>query len=189
MPIPRTLVLKCPSCGGKLEIASDMEQFACGYCGTEQVVVRRGGTVSLKPVVEAIERVQQGTDKVAAEMALKRLQEELKAAEGEYVTLLPIPSIDWPSLITGILFLGVSVPFVFIPFFAVDEEHAKSSQCCVLPAAIVAIFGLVATIGSIPRNRAAVHAENARRARANENLERKIADLQRKIAETRSKLD
>jgi ribosomal protein S27AE len=77
MTEPRLLTLKCPNCGANLGIAPDMTQFACGYCGTEQVVQRRGGTVSLKPVTDAIEKVQAGTDRVAAELAIQRLQQEL----------------------------------------------------------------------------------------------------------------
>jgi hypothetical protein len=56
-----------------------MTKFACGYCGAEQIVERRGGTVALKPIADAIARVQVGTDKTAAELALKRLPQELKA--------------------------------------------------------------------------------------------------------------
>jgi hypothetical protein len=56
-----------------------MNRFACGYCGTEQVVERKGGTVALKPITDAIARVQVGTDKTAAELALNRLPQELNA--------------------------------------------------------------------------------------------------------------
>ena len=73
----RTLTLKCPSCGSGLEVSPDMERFSCGYCGTEQMVQRRGGTVSLKLITAAISKVQVGTDKTAAELALVRLQQEL----------------------------------------------------------------------------------------------------------------
>jgi predicted RNA-binding Zn-ribbon protein involved in translation (DUF1610 family) len=73
----RILAMKCPSCGAMLDISNEMTRFACGYCGTEQVVERSGGTVSLKPVIEAIASVQTGTDKTAAELALKRLEGEL----------------------------------------------------------------------------------------------------------------
>lgn len=73
--------LKCPSCAGALEVTSDMDRFACGYCGSEQMVVRQGGTVSLKLVTDAISRVQVGTDKTAAELALKRLEGEIRNAE------------------------------------------------------------------------------------------------------------
>lgn len=69
--------LNCANCGGKLEIYEDMNRFACGYCGTEQIVQRRGGTVALKAVTEAIQKVQIGTDKTAAELAIVRLEKEL----------------------------------------------------------------------------------------------------------------
>jgi hypothetical protein len=53
-----------------------MNHFACGYCGVEQFVERRGGTVALKAVTGAIEKVRVGTDKTAAELAIRRLKEE-----------------------------------------------------------------------------------------------------------------
>ena len=73
----QVIVLKCASCGAKLEVTQNMNRFACGYCGIEQMVERRGGVVALKPVIDAIARVQTGTDKTAAELALRRLKEEL----------------------------------------------------------------------------------------------------------------
>jgi predicted RNA-binding Zn-ribbon protein involved in translation (DUF1610 family) len=75
--------LKCPSCGGKLEISSDMDQFACGYCGSSLEILRRGGTVSLKRLTDAITKVQVGTDKTAAELALQRLIKELEPLKVE----------------------------------------------------------------------------------------------------------
>jgi hypothetical protein len=69
--------MKCPECGAGLQISPTMESFACGYCGTSIRAVRQGGTVSL--VAEAIARIQTGTDKTAAELALIRLKDELKA--------------------------------------------------------------------------------------------------------------
>jgi len=41
------------------------------------VVIRRGGIVSLKPVVEALERVEAGTDRTASELAMARLEKEI----------------------------------------------------------------------------------------------------------------
>ena len=68
--------LNCANCGAKLEIYDDMERFACGYCGTELIAQRRGGTVALRAVTEAIKKVQIGTDKTAAELALLRLNQQ-----------------------------------------------------------------------------------------------------------------
>ena len=75
--------LKCPSCAGKLDVYNDMERFACGYCGAEALVDRRGGSVSLKSLTAVIENVQRGTDKTAAELALIRLQKELVELQDE----------------------------------------------------------------------------------------------------------
>jgi ribosomal protein S27AE len=69
--------LNCANCGGILEVHGDMDQFACGYCGSVQIVERRGGTVALRLVVDAVARVQVGTDRTAAELALVRLEKEL----------------------------------------------------------------------------------------------------------------
>jgi DNA-directed RNA polymerase subunit RPC12/RpoP len=72
------IVLECKGCGAALEIYDDMDSFACRYCGTRMVVQRRGGTVGLKSLEEAIGRVQAGTDKTAAELALVRYKQELE---------------------------------------------------------------------------------------------------------------
>src|SRR5260370_9134138 len=101
--------LKCQSCGGKLDVYEDMERFACGYCGTEMIVQRRGGTVALKLVQEAIKQLQIGTDKTAAELALVRLGDELKVLKGAFDK---ISKTDTPKLlgfVNGILLLIAGV--------------------------------------------------------------------------------
>lgn len=67
------ITLKCQSCGGKLDVYDDMKRFACGYCGNEMLVQRRGGTVSLEKVVEVFEKVEISTNKATAEMAIARI--------------------------------------------------------------------------------------------------------------------
>jgi DNA-directed RNA polymerase subunit RPC12/RpoP len=76
--------LTCANCGGKLEVYDDMERFGCGYCGSEMLVQRRGGTVILKAVTEAIHKVQIGTDKTAAELAIVRLNNEREKLMADY---------------------------------------------------------------------------------------------------------
>ncbi len=75
----KIIAMTCPSCGAGLQVASDMENFACGYCGTSLRAIRRGGTVSL--IADAIAKVQSGTDRTASELALVRLQAELETVE------------------------------------------------------------------------------------------------------------
>ena len=69
--------LSCTNCGAKLDVYEGMERFACGYCGTELIVQRRGGTVALRAVMEAVRKVQVGTDKTAAGLAIARYESEL----------------------------------------------------------------------------------------------------------------
>jgi len=70
------ITLKCPNCGANLQITPDMETFACGHCGTQQIVRRDGGTVSLKVITDAIAGVKASTDRVAAEMEIRRLRDD-----------------------------------------------------------------------------------------------------------------
>lgn len=121
----RTLSLKCPSCGALLDINPETDHFACGYCGTGQIVQRQGGIVALKPVTEAISRVQIGTDRTAAELAIRRITDELNALieRGEQITLAIKRSSDRRS--NGLLFaLGVACLFLGLSGFASGEGPA-----------------------------------------------------------------
>lgn len=75
------VVLNCPNCGAKLEITPEIDRFVCIHCGTQEIVKRSGGIVSIQPLVEGMSRIQQGTDKTAAELAIRRLTEEIAAAK------------------------------------------------------------------------------------------------------------
>lgn len=44
--------LSCRSCGAKLELTEDIDRFSCAHCGSEWVVNRSGGIISLKAVEE-----------------------------------------------------------------------------------------------------------------------------------------
>ncbi|MDP1714155.1 MAG: hypothetical protein Q8L41_05360 [Anaerolineales bacterium] len=79
------VTLTCPSCGGKLQITNDIEQFVCGYCGSEHIVRRGGGIIALAPVIEGIKKVQIGTDKTASELAIKRLEKEIHDLRSELI--------------------------------------------------------------------------------------------------------
>lgn len=72
----RVIMLKCRNCGAALRIHDDMDEIACAFCGVSQVVERVGGTLALKQVGAAIARVQAGTDRTAAELAIVRLEKE-----------------------------------------------------------------------------------------------------------------
>ena len=75
------VTLTCPSCSGKLQINQVLQRFACSYCGTEFVVNRGGGVVSLAPVVEGLKRVEKGVDRTASELAIARLTKDISDIE------------------------------------------------------------------------------------------------------------
>lgn len=81
VPLADYVSLTCPSCGGSLQIPSDINRFACAHCGREHIVRRAPGIVTLTPVVGAIDRVREGVDQAAAELAISRLEREISEVE------------------------------------------------------------------------------------------------------------
>ena len=80
----RVVNLGCTNCGAKLAVGQDIDRFTCGYCGAALVVERSGGTVSLKLVEETLISIRTGTDKTAAELAIRRLTIELQPLLSRY---------------------------------------------------------------------------------------------------------
>jgi ribosomal protein S27AE len=108
--------LNCANCGGVLEIQSDMDRFACGYCGSAQIVERRGGTVALRLVVDAVARVQVGTDRTAAELALVRLEKEIATVNAQWQTASNLFD-NWNSPGSQLAGLGALVAIVVVFLF------------------------------------------------------------------------
>ena len=75
--------LTCPSCGATLDVGPSIDNFACGFCASNIVVERSGNIVVLRLLNQAIGKVQRGTDRTAAELAIRRLSEEVKQLERE----------------------------------------------------------------------------------------------------------
>ncbi len=98
-PEPRSdfITLSCPSCGGKLTITSDIERFACQFCGHEHIVRRSGGLVSLEPVVQVMKSIDSNinlvgvgvnklgfsSEKQVAEQTITRLKGEIANISNE----------------------------------------------------------------------------------------------------------
>lgn len=80
------ITLACPSCGGSLRLTSDIDRFACKYCGREHILrkqVTPGGQVLIDavPVVKHLAKMTRNMDRYASELAIRRLRgerEELK---------------------------------------------------------------------------------------------------------------
>ncbi|HEY3443630.1 MAG TPA: hypothetical protein VGK29_22925 [Paludibaculum sp.] len=116
--------LNCQNCGGKLDIYPDMVRFFCGYCGTGMIVQRRGGTIALNAITSAIGKVQAGTDKTAAELALARYETEMRALTETASTLSGEPyapqriGCTVVLLMMGVIAVPSGSPFL-TPFGAV----------------------------------------------------------------------
>ncbi len=83
--------LTCNCCGGKLEIIDDIERFACRHCGTEWLVNRGGGIVSLKSVEDKLEKISSSSEKTAEhskiladEIKLKAIKEKISILEKDF---------------------------------------------------------------------------------------------------------
>jgi hypothetical protein len=143
-----SISLKCSSCGAGLNIPSDIDQLACGFCGIEQTVQRVGGIIALKPVTDALKQVQVGTDKTAAELALRRLYDEWHAAM--YRRNNMIAYWQWQHYGAGrqafnrSLFLAAIVFFgsIFLSFFIGSQMPAASKSGAAL-APLTWLLGVV----------------------------------------------
>lgn len=115
------ITLACPNCGGKLTITSDLERFACQFCGNEHIVRRTGGTVSLEPVMKmmhtindnitnmsnGLDLVKSISEKQAAEMAIKRINKEIEELQKQRANLESGSNTTW-------LIFGISGAVTFI---------------------------------------------------------------------------
>ncbi len=72
--------LRCPGCGNELPITDDADRCSCSMCGSEYVVKRGNGKVSLSQVV-LIPKIQTDADTSASELALGSLKVELQEIE------------------------------------------------------------------------------------------------------------
>ena len=69
--------LTCRSCRAKTQVPKDLERFACASCGSEHIVKRSGGIVSLSLVAGSIDVDKSGVDKITAELDLVRLKRDI----------------------------------------------------------------------------------------------------------------
>lgn len=106
------ITLSCSSSGVKLKITPHINRFACSYCSHEHIVNRSGGTLSLSPIVDAINQVKTSVDKTTAELTNVRLPKEIENLENQEKALAPRPLRKLPK------WLSSSIPIAIIVFFS-----------------------------------------------------------------------
>jgi hypothetical protein len=136
------ITLSCPSCGAKLEITPDIDRFACGHCGKEHIVKRKGGMVSLSPVVDAIRGVQTGVDKTAAELGIVRLQKEIEEIQAKRNDVLNHNTR--PSAACSVVLLTIGF---FIISFGLLISYGTSISSL---AGLFVIGGVLLVVGLLP---------------------------------------
>ena len=91
-----SLMLSCPNCSAKLKVTRDMEIFKCTHCERQFLINRGEGAVWLSPLQKSLEQIADGSQSVAAELALERLEGEIRALDEEKQRLLG-GRRDWES--------------------------------------------------------------------------------------------
>lgn len=128
--------LTCPKCGGKLQVTKDIEMFACGYCGTEHIVKRGNGIITLKPVLDSIQKVQQGVDKTSSELAIARLTEEVQDIEGQ---IAKMQALDSGQLTFSIL-KGLGIGFIFMLIVIAIGAKVLNTEEGIMSIAVIPIL-------------------------------------------------
>lgn len=125
------ITLTCPNCGGQLQITEDIERFACAHCGTEHVVNRAGGIVSLKPVMDELKEVQRGTDRTASELAINRIANEIEMIEEElgYLRAEKTRIENDPKYKTNFLILTAVPALGLGALFFLGSENSSGLYC------------------------------------------------------------
>jgi ribosomal protein S27E len=167
----RFIHLKCRSCGAQLDIYDDMTRFACGYCGTEMLVERRGGTVALRAIEEVIHKVQIGTDKTAAELALIRLRDEREKLS----KLLPLLSEAHLEDVVGTLRLSFVLLTVALAVFSLSP----------VAGSIFLILTVLMLFWAIPLQQKA----NKKREMRRQEVKSRLREVDNAIAESKKIVD
>ena len=176
--------LKCASCGAALEIQRDMEQFACGFCGSEQIVERRGGTVMLRLVADAVARVQVGTDRTAAELAIVRLEKELAATNAEWqVAFADFNRGNQSGSPLSVAFMTLAIIFVVCGLYGLVDNTA-TIETRVLGGAFVAL-SIPVFLAAKKRNTEAAKRFTEGRASLWRPFDEKLQNLSRQIEKNR----
>ncbi len=136
------ITLTCPTCGGKLQITSDIDRFACSYCGTEHIVKRGRGIVTLAPVIEGIRNVQVGVDRTASELAIKRLKEEIASLESQIWIAKRNNQVKIENALKLIFIVAIAAGFSYYSG-GIYREACVGPYILILLGASISLFNLL----------------------------------------------
>ena len=138
--------LTCKSCGAKLELTDDIDRFSCSHCGTEWIVNRSGGIVSLKEVEDGIRELvkevksaktyegilneEELRDKAKEEIERRKEEERIAAAiEMERIISVKLEKENKAANILSIFILLIMILFllIFISWNFIKYENSLPS--------------------------------------------------------------
>lgn len=207
----KILNLKCPNCGGRLAVAADVDTFACEYCGSTVAVERGADGTGLRLLSEGLSRVQRGAERTAAELAIRRLTEELQSARNARVSRENLRRCDvrslesrlgeaklrpvWEVVRTVLIFLGVSFGSLLALAAILRETQQTETEAAMI---VLGCFGFGAAAAALTALRRAAHRrsivrsvrtaqdEAARRKLPEDaELDARILDLETRLAANR----
>lgn len=131
--MPDLVTLTCPTCGGKLQIANNIDRFACGYCGNEHIVQRSGGVISLEPVLDGLKVIKTGVDKTVSELAIQRLNAEIANLMTQKASI--------PTKTSGcIVFLMLFSVLLLIILLVVSSKGVEGSGASIFFGLLIVFF-------------------------------------------------
>ncbi len=104
------------------------------------MIERSGGTISLKLLTASISKVQIGTDKTAAELAIRRLKEEIDILQTSYYRLIKKQNNEIGQNTTFFLLAGGTV-FLFVLLGLVPSSPVLGLFCGLVTIAGFGFFG------------------------------------------------
>lgn len=149
------------------------------------MVERKGGTVALKRVTDAISKVQAGTDKTAAELAITRMETECRTLEQQREALILQSKAERDAAMKSVLIIAL-VSFVLGYFINTslhnDVESPSGLAIIVLAMAIGIGIGLYIKLRRNERT-------NARLNDGLDDLDSRLSAKREKLARNRAIAD
>ena len=134
------ITLSCPSCGGKLQVSNSIDRFACANCGTEHIVRRGGGIVSLEQVMGG---VKQGVDKTASELAVVRINKEITELQNQRQIVINQYKPKGLLTIAGVVSVSLGVIFTCgtLGLVLASPNHYFNELLCMVGIILLLFLG------------------------------------------------
>lgn len=192
----RFVSLTCPNCGGSMQVGSDTAagRLNCPYCGKACLVERGGDTISLRPLAEELKGTREASERVAAELAVRRLNEEIPVLQARVTAwdqAHPEPArgnMDMLALLVAVV--GVLILLVGLISLVASPDNAGPLEVIGLVGLSLILVGIGLYVvlrrreGAAVRQRVSEWEKQAKDERA--PLAKQVADAERELQRNRA---